>query len=145
MTSDGITDEDWDPVRELAARIVNATSEPVGPPKFLAHELPAWLDALQKKYGELPSILATRADYIDDPKTRLRLLESAWLAAQNLADAPNSTFIASSLVEFLFEEARDPVRGREWLDRLAESLEKYWDDGEYEIYRHWAARDATRS
>lgn len=73
-TSDGISSEDWDKVHELAVEIVNA-----GDAQSEVHrsQLLIYLDQLEKKYGELPSILATRADYVAELKHKEALLKRA--------------------------------------------------------------------
>ena len=56
-TSDGITTEEWEIVRELAVEIVNASDE-----RELQYrqQLLSYLETLEEKYGPLVSILATR-------------------------------------------------------------------------------------
>ena len=72
MTSDGISDADWDVVHALAVEIVNASESEAAVRTTAA--LLCHLDTLEQKYGALPSILATRADYVEDAGERLRLL-----------------------------------------------------------------------
>ena len=66
-TPDGISDADWDRVKELAVAIVNATQddEEGGEEETIA--LMGFLDGLEAKYGPHPGILSTRADFLSDP------------------------------------------------------------------------------
>ena len=64
MTSDGISDEDWSRIRELAVDVVNASAS--GNDDGEGSRLLEALDVLERTYGRLPSIVATRAD-IDFP------------------------------------------------------------------------------
>ena len=76
--SDEIKTEDWDKVHELALLIANASLREEGNEKesavVVSHGLALllpYLDELTLKYGALPSILATRADYIDNMEKRI--------------------------------------------------------------------------
>ena len=65
MTPDGISADDWRRVHELAVEVVNLSADDDGTASDEAAErLLDVLDDLQRKYGPLPSILATRADYV---------------------------------------------------------------------------------
>ena len=80
VTSDGISDKDWDRVHELVVEIVNAGEGEEGDQQTA--ELLGYLDRLEEKYGVLPSILATRADYVEDPLDSLAVLKRAYVLAQ---------------------------------------------------------------
>ena len=85
MTSDGITTEDWDEIHELALRIVNLSSEGDEHGSDEArHEMLIVLDRLDMKYGPRPSLLATRADYVDSPELKEECLHRAFAAAERL-------------------------------------------------------------
>jgi len=132
-TAHGISKDDWNEVIDLAAKIANAASaedEALG--QLLTTRLLRILDALERKYGKLPPILATRADYIDDAREKIALFEEAWRAANGRRDCFNLVLIASSLAELHIEELNDTSSGARWLARLEEALENYWDDGEYQ-------------
>jgi hypothetical protein len=135
MTPDGITTKDWRLVSERAYRIVNAVySEIAALAKRETKALLRLLDQLEHKYGELPSILATKADYVSDSSERLRLLKKAYALAQEREDRRNMTYIASSLVEFYVEDRGDKIRGKVWLAKFRECL-KQFDHGESASYR----------
>lgn len=118
-TSDGITDEDWDTVRGLAVNIVNA---PDNEKAEFCRRLLACLDSLEQAYGPLPSILATRADYLDegDPM-REELLHRAYAAAQAHHDGANLLHIAHSLVE-MYLESKNAVAADRWLHEMRQHL-----------------------
>jgi hypothetical protein len=131
MTSDGINSKDWAVVHEYALQVANAASKRdrrgarMATALLLRH-----LDQLELSYGRLPSILATRADYVGDKCESIRLLHSAWRAARNRSDKCNLTHIASSLAELYIETLRDLRRGRIWVSRLQAALVEHWDEDE---------------
>ena len=121
MTPDGITSDDWDRVRALAAECANASS--ADDSLWLAESrlaVLACLADLEHRYGPLPSILATRADYLDDTDLagREKCLFAAYEAAESLNDLQNLVWISSSIAEFFAEEVHDVPAALGWLDRL---------------------------
>jgi hypothetical protein len=118
-TPDGITTDDWDRVHELAVDIVNADETEA---ETCRGRLLAYLETLEQKYGELPSILATRADYVDDPRRRETLLSRAYDLAKDRRDDRNTAYIAHSLAELYIGEFRDYWAGQRWLDELRQYL-----------------------
>jgi len=134
-TSDGISTEDWDVVHQFAVDIVNAAD---GQEAEYRRLLLDWLERLESKYGPLPSILATRADYVDaDDPVRERLLLNAHTAGDSIGDTTNLLVIAHSLVEMYLERkhAREADR---WLNRMKEHLRATPNTdyaGEYERLR----------
>lgn len=90
VTSDGISTEDWGLVHELAVEVVNrsAAGDASGSKAKVA-ELLGLLDTLEERYGCLPSLLATRADYVDGPEEREYYLLQAYSEARALDDAIN--------------------------------------------------------
>jgi hypothetical protein len=132
-TADGISKEDWDEVLDLSSKIANAASaedEALG--QLLTTRLLRVLDSLERKYGRLPAILATRADYIDDSREKIALFEEAWRIANDREDRFNLVLIASSLAVLQIEELNDTSSGARWLKRMEEALENHWDDGEHQ-------------
>jgi hypothetical protein len=120
MTSDGIATEDWDRVHELALEIVDASAEgEEATSDEAAVRLRELLDEFQEKYGPLPSLLATRADYISDgPEERDYWLTAAYEQAQKLGDLKNLVTIAASLATLHVEDLRDSIIGEQWLTKL---------------------------
>ena len=128
MTSDGITDDDWDHVRELAVDIVNnADSEEKATAR--TSRLLEFLDTLEEKYGTLPSILATRADFIDDRAISISLLKDAYSLAELRNDQANALYTAHSLAQLYVDELGEPENGRIWLERLRRHLDRIPDEG----------------
>jgi hypothetical protein len=78
-TPDGITTEDWDRVHELALDVVNLSAEGDEAASDAAKlQLRELVDDLQEKYGPLPSLLATRADYVERVEDREYWLTAAY-------------------------------------------------------------------
>lgn len=96
-TSDGISTEDRDAVHDLALKIANAGAE--AETNVYTKHLLQYLDRLETKYGLLPSILATRADYVEDPAEAEALLRQAYMVAEAAHDTYSMDEIAESLKE----------------------------------------------
>lgn len=128
-TSDGITTGDWDMVHELAVNIANASfrtergDEVEGMVESYKMELLSYLDSLSKKYGPLPSILSTRADYIDDITQQVELLHEAYRLAKARGDVRNELYVASSLARLYIKDIRQIQEGEKWLERYREHLD----------------------
>jgi hypothetical protein len=83
----GIDKIDWDAVHALACDVANAAV--ADDDVLLASKNAALLDLLFKlkeKYGDHPAILATIADYLDDPDDRRALYTKALSIARNQGD-----------------------------------------------------------
>jgi hypothetical protein len=134
MTPDGIATDDWDRVHELALEVVNASAEGEdAASRSAALRLRELLDELQEKYGPLPSLLATRADYISNaPEERDYWLTAAYEQAQKRGDMKNLVWIAASLATLHVEDLRDPAQGGRWLTQLVEHLRVSHDESEAE-------------
>lgn len=116
MTSDGISAEDWSGVHELAVEIVNHSAAENHTAEARAHaSLLALLDRLDQKYGQRPSLLATRADYVESADERERLLLMAFSEAERINDGGNRMLIAHSLATLYIEELRHLDEGAKWL------------------------------
>jgi hypothetical protein len=120
VTSDGISEKDWDRVHELAVEIVNAGEGEEGDEQTA--ELLSYLDRLEEKYGVLPSILATRADYVEDSRESLALLRRAYDLARERQDYRNMLYVASSLVSLNIERFRNADEAERWLRAFEEAL-----------------------
>jgi hypothetical protein len=131
VTPDGITTEDWDRVHDLALEVANASGDSdVVASDNASLRLRALLDALQKKYGPLPTLLATRADYVDTGEEREYWLLAAYEQASIRSDVKNLVWVSSSLAALHLENLGDPVKGAQWLARLHEHLQAIPDDSE---------------
>lgn len=126
-TSDGIATNDWETIRDLAATVVNRSG--AGDDGSLDRKrLLRALDKLEKKYGRLPSILSTRADYVDDPELSLSLLKEAYVTADERSDVKNKAFISSTLSELYLETFQRKDLARFWLGLFTKDLESYSED-----------------
>jgi hypothetical protein len=116
VTSDGISTEDWNEVHELAVEIVNhsAAEDPTAEARARA-SLIALLDRLEQKYGQRPSLLATRADYVESPTERERLLLRAFSEADRIKDNDNRLLVAESLASLYLEQLHNLDEGAKWL------------------------------
>lgn len=121
-TSDNISTKDWDLVHELALEIANACGE--AEEQISRRRLLKYLDDLEMKYGALPSILATRADYVTDNNEKLQLLNQAFILAEATDDSQNLTEVAHSLAELYVEELGNLSESKKWLSRLATDLKR---------------------
>ena len=113
MTSDGISSEDWDRVHELALDVVNA---PDDEDEIVRERLFEYLRGLTLKYGELPSIVATQADYADDPLESEALFLRAFDLAQSRDDRSNIREISLSLADLYASDLRRPTDASRWLE-----------------------------
>ncbi|MDR4470588.1 MAG: hypothetical protein MRJ68_20180 [Nitrospira sp.] len=119
-TPDGISGEDWDVVHDLSLKIVNAEAE--SEENIYTNQLLQYLDELEAKYGALPSILATRADYVSDTKDQAALYRQAYALAEASHDITNLKEIAHSLAELYIDDLQDPSQGQIWIARLSEHI-----------------------
>jgi len=123
MTPDNITNLDWKPVHRLAVKIVNASSEGnVNLSRQYEKQLHAYLKKLLRKYGPLPSIISTQADYTDHPSKRVRLYKVAYDSARKINDNLNMMLAAWSIVGIYIEDLKNRRAGENWLTRLKDAL-----------------------
>jgi hypothetical protein len=141
MTSDGISTADWDGVHERALNVVNARDDDALADHYRL-ELLEFLDSLDRKYGELPSLLATRADYVEDPRESERLLFRAYDRSLTIADEKNALLVALSLVSFYANELRLIKRAEEWLVRSEKHLSAAHA---HDAHKYEELRDQLRS
>ncbi len=130
MTPDGITTADWVRVEEAASQIVNASlmdDEILG-----AHHKSALfqlLDELEGRYGRVPSILSTRADFSDDPREAIPLLEEALALS---TDHISTRLALQSLVSLMIEEDHDDAAVEARLSELDELSDDQADPDDFE-------------
>jgi hypothetical protein len=133
VTGDGIATEDWDRIHELALDVVNlSTGGDQAGSDSAALRLRELLDDLQEKYGPLPSLLATRADYAERVEDREYWLVAAYEQAETRHDERNLVWIAASLATLFVDDRRDRGKGAEWLARLELHLQVFPDSSEAE-------------
>jgi len=129
MTPDGISSEDWGRVRELACEIVNLSGEErYEASEQATHELLDLLVELQQKYGPLPSLLATQADYVESESEREHLLHAAYREAEMKGDVGNQTWIAHSLASHYIDGVPNDPEGERWLSIAEERLCTFADE-----------------
>lgn len=125
-TSDGIIDEDWEFVRVCAEQLCDPEYQGMER-GLLLRNLNNVLVNLKRKYGRLPSILATEADYCETIEEKISLLKEAYVTACEISDIKNKTYICSSLAEeYLFE--KEYSRSMYWLNELKNDLVNWSDD-----------------
>ena len=110
-----IDPQHWDNVSELAAAIATASMQD---DDILVESKTAainvLLDELEVLYPNHPSLQATRADYADNPASRIELLISAYRFAEGFRDRKNQVMIAISLVEE-YKDQQDWENCSHWL------------------------------
>ena len=120
-TSDGISTEDWNAVHELVLNIANAEAE--AEENIFTNQLLQLLNELEERYGILPSILATRADYVSDVNEQAMLFRQAYALAEAMNDKKNLKLISHSLAELYIKELKEPSEGQLWLKRLEAQIQ----------------------
>ncbi|HTI70415.1 MAG TPA: hypothetical protein VMF06_10645 [Candidatus Limnocylindria bacterium] len=136
MTSDGISLTHWQQVLGFAENVarVASTDDTVGMLRETAALL-RYLDTLESLCGRRPSILATRADYLDEASERIVLLVEAFAIASTTEDFENCTSIASSLAQIYIDDLGDKNGGDKWIGILHDCLVRNWDDFEHGEYQ----------
>jgi len=126
-TNKSLSPEERDEIHELILDAVNASandedSTPIN------DRLLYKLDRLRLKYGELPEILATRADSIESIDERLRLYKRAVELAQKKLDIASLTQSAESITIIYIDELSDYNNGLHWLNQLKKFITLHGDD-----------------
>lgn len=135
LTSDGIPLLEWQVIRQLAEEYAALTERGDKAADRVRRRLLRYLDRLVEKYGELPSILATKSDYLLRSSRRESLLIRAYELARRRKDTKNLTLVSASLAELYIEELNDTVNGRVWIARLKKALTNYPDAAEGRLLR----------
>ena len=138
-TPDGVPNEYWDKVHNLALAYANQTvvgeSEQA---ERVRQSMLRLLNALERKFGELPSLLATRSDYVIPTEYRERLLLRAFTLARRRRDGANRVFVSSSLASLYIEDVGNFVEGKKWLAELESALGAHPDETERRTLRNLA-------
>ena len=123
------TDEEWDRVSEAALPVVNAglADDMVLRESAIVH---LWevLDDLERKFGQHPVIVETRADFVDDERERIRLYTIARIEAERM-HIPIHT-IQISLADVYVEFLDDPDQAIIELNRCAEDVAAFGHEHE---------------
>ncbi len=130
-TPDGIMKIDWKEIEDLAEKIALGDDFLI---KQYTEEILNKLNALQNKYGDKPSILATKADYINNIEQEIILLKKAYEIAQSMEDRINLTLTSSALAQRYVEIKKDAKNGRIWLNEFKACLNDCNDEFEAEEY-----------
>lgn len=125
-TSDGISAQDWAHVREFAEQIVELTSQDVDA-SLRVTSLLEFLDVLEENYGRLPSILATRADYVATDTEKLSLLKEGYVLADEIGDHKNRAYISCDIAEYYSNETDDQHKTKYWVAQLRSNLKGHKD------------------
>jgi hypothetical protein len=100
MTPDGIPGHEWDRVHEFAVEVANASMQgDVVLSEAKTQEMICYLRELQVRYGDLPSVLGTLADYTDDDVERYDLYARGIAEAQRLGDCKSLKILLESILE----------------------------------------------
>ncbi|WP_438864332.1 hypothetical protein [Neptunicella sp.] len=126
MTSDGISSKDWEGIEGLASFITELSAKDSST-ELYDRKLIKRLDDLEEKYGRLPSILATKADYVCSSKESLILLKEAYVAALEISDVKNLSYVSSSIAEF-YAEGFERQKLDFWIEKLQVHSLAYKDD-----------------
>jgi len=130
MTSDGISNEDWEKIEELALAIVSAIqADDDIMSKIQCEYLHLALDSLEEIYGRLPSILATRGDFARDGENPIPFWEEAYGLALQRNDLKNVLYLSSSLANH-YNDAKERDSALKWLVIGEKALSQYYDDFE---------------
>ena len=144
MTSDGISDDDWKQVVERSHALVDASSiDDEVLIQAREQELFEVLDALERKYGPLPSLTATRADFTDETEERQRLLELAYQQAIDRDDRTNLLLVCESLAELMITDLQQKERGAKWLKLMKAYLPPSGDEVRRYQELHRALQDLS--
>jgi hypothetical protein len=100
MTPDGIPTPEWDRVHELAVEVANASMrDDAVLSEAKAEEMLSCLRELRVRHGDLPSILGTMADYVDDEVQQYDLYARAVAEARRIGDDMNVVMLLESILE----------------------------------------------
>ena len=94
----------------------------------MVRQLLNYLDKLESKYGRLPSILDTRADFSKDSSFSASLYKEAYAASLELGDNKNLSLVSSSLAEIYATEIKDFAKGKVWFELFKAHQHNYSDE-----------------
>jgi len=132
-TRDGVSDRDWSVVKSLALNIAKM-SEQDADTSDMERELHKYLDWLEQKYGEMPSILATRAEYTDNARDAVALYEKAYASACIIKCNYEKSYISLSIAELYIVELKEVKAGKYWLRLLERNMNDFADNYILEAY-----------
>lgn len=130
MMTDRITKNEWGEITRLARQIADCVGGDARKYRALRFRMLARIDDLLDRYGTNPGVLATRADYCDNPREAVRLLRKAYRLSEQSNDNKNMVLIAGSLAELYVRTLHRYRDGKKWLRILKRKLIDYPDQDE---------------
>ena len=126
MTSDGISEKDWDKVQKLAENLVDANyKEDENFQKETLENIFKYLEKLEEKYGQKPSIISTKADFLfDDNDKRIELYKNAYYLAKKINDNYNKVEISDSLTDLYIEVIGSYKDAKYWFNILSKEMKE---------------------
>lgn len=135
LTSDGVPKESWDKIHALAVAYANLS---LGKSRQrierTRQKMLRLLRDLEYRFGERPSLLATRSDYVKPTAYREKLLLRAFGLAKRRGDRPNMVLVSSSLASLYVEDIGNITEGARWLTELEAALSAHPDAIEKRTY-----------
>ena len=122
-----LSKQEWDEITELVCEMANSSLQNNFDRDSLSEILLGRLAGLREKHGDLPILLTTKADYIDDIDERLDLYKKAIELSKDGTDVSCLTQSAESIVEIYIEDTPDYESGLYWLNQLKVFVSKYGD------------------
>lgn len=126
MTPDGISDDDWQRVQEIAFDIFNAIT--AGDEALSEHHherLFEVIGELEAVYGRLPSLIGTRADFMNDDAAAIPLLQEALAACE---EPYSEIFTLDSLISRMISQHFPDEIIQTHLTRMETLIEIHGDD-----------------
>jgi len=87
----------------------------------------AYLKELEHRSRLLPSILATRAEYLEDPLGSRDVVVKAYSLSRDGKDRLNALYSATSLADLYLSELKDPNEAERWLSLARDGLKECGD------------------
>jgi hypothetical protein len=126
VTTDGITTDDWARVKACAVELLHALdSDQEVECRF---HLLQCLNELETKYGALPSLVATRADFIEESNKNEAFLLRAYALARALGDRGSALQVAHSLASLYIDDLTKCIEASRWLLRLNKHIIEQQDE-----------------
>ncbi len=134
-TSDGISHRHWDKIEKLAGEIVAASvKEDFTMMEIQTEYLFDALDELEAIYGKVPSLLATKGDFMPEGQDPVPFWTEAYALAVERDDPKNQLLTASSLADYYFQKKRFDL-SLKWIDAGEHLLALVPDEFEAEAFK----------
>lgn len=134
-TSDGIALRHWDKIYELSLEITNASGrDDLIMAEIQREYLFDALDDLEAIYGKVPSLLATKGDFMPEGQDPVPFWTEAYALAVERDDPKNQLLTASSLADYYFEKKQFDF-SLKWIDAGEQLLALVPDEFEAEAFK----------